>query len=632
MALLTAVDRRAIGLVLIFTYIFPIIIRTVTGLNYSPFSVVWTAGLLGAIAPDVVRTVWNVPPRFRAALVGWALTLVAGSLIVVLREFDFTWTTVWSTSVANSSTGGWPSFVVTWSLHTSLVLLSGILWFDWLCGLPPAAFKASVVLPLAASGAVMVAVALYQLFADVTFLNPTIYGALGRASGTVMDGNLCGTIAGLWIGGAALLVHSSRLPYRGALLGCSITACWLAVWASGSRTGLAAALIVSAYVAVAFARGRAIRASTVALAAAIVVVTVVGLSAANVVGPLQRVRQLVPTLDAGSLRALASELWNRNGYGAISTAMIGDFPVFGVGVGGFHAMQADFARLHGLPVGPPDNAQNWYRHQFAELGVAGSVGWLWWAVLFGAFLLRRASKEPPVYAARGMVVAFAAVSLVGMPGQEVPASITFWLAAFWYVFLLDSPRGTTEPIARREWLMLAVSAGIFAVGTAWFAATSLRVPVRAQRIGWPYSYGFYHPDSGAFGPGPGWAGRRAVWVFEPAAEWIAVIISADYRALRGSGFASATSGHVLTRPSNVQLRCNGQPLFDMRITTTAPVRKYVRVPPNYRWMLLESTVNGGVPLRDLGIDDDREVGVRIDWAPIEVPPTTEVSLCGSPAS
>ena len=433
MALLTAVDRRAVGLVLVFTYIFPIIIRTVTGLNYSPFSVVWTAGLLGAIAPDVVRSGWHVPAaRFRAALVCWALTVVAGTFIVVLREFDFTWTTVWSTSVANSSAGGWPSFVVTWSLHTSLVLLSGILWFDWLCGVPALAFRAGVVLPLAASVVVMIAAALYQLFVDVTFLNPTIYGALGRASGTVMDGNLCGTIAGLWIGGAALLVHSSRLPYRSALLVCSVTACWLAVWASGSRTGLAAALIVSLYIAAAFARGRAIRATVVALAASIVIVTVVGLApAANVVGPLQRIRQLVPRLDAGSLRALASELWNRNGYGAISTAMIGDFPVFGVGVGAFHTMQADFARSHGLPIVPPDNAQNWYRHQVAELGVAGSVGWVWWVVLFGAFLLRRASKEPLLYAARGMVVAFAAISLLGMPGQEVPASITFWLAAFW---------------------------------------------------------------------------------------------------------------------------------------------------------------------------------------------------------
>ena len=188
MALLTAVDRRAVGLVLVFTYVFPIIIRTVTGLNYSPFSVVWTAGLLGAIAPDVVRTGWHVPPRFRAALVCWALTVVAGTFIVVLREFDFTWTTVWST------VGG--EFVsrrvAVVRRHLGAAQLAGASERDSLVRLAvwDAARRLSAVrwpFPLAASGAVMVAVALYQLFVDVTVLNPTIYGAIGRASGTVMD-------------------------------------------------------------------------------------------------------------------------------------------------------------------------------------------------------------------------------------------------------------------------------------------------------------------------------------------------------------------------------------------------------------------------------------------------------------
>ncbi len=167
MAVATAINRRAVAVLLIVTYIFPIVIRTVTGLNYSPFSAVWTAGLLGAMAPDVMRAGWHVPPRFRAPLVCWALTVVVGTFIVVLREFDFTPTLVWSTSVANSSAGGWPSFVATWALHSSLVLLSGILWFDWLCGMPRGDFLPAVAIPLAASCAVMVAVAIYQLFVDV---------------------------------------------------------------------------------------------------------------------------------------------------------------------------------------------------------------------------------------------------------------------------------------------------------------------------------------------------------------------------------------------------------------------------------------------------------------------------------
>lgn len=619
MALLTTVDRRAVALLLIFTYIFPIVIRTVTGLNYSPFSAVWTSGLLGAMAPDVLRAGWHVPARWRPAFVCWAITVIAGTLIIVLREFDFTWAVVFSTTVANSSAGGWPSFVVTWALHSSLVLLSGMLWFDWLFAMPRGYFRPAVVVPLAISCAAMAAAAIYQLFVDVSALNPTIYGAIGRASGTVMDANLCGTIAGLWIGGAVLLLMRSRLRYRVVLLVCSVAACWLAVWGSGSRTGFAAALIVSGFVAAAFSRERGIPARSAALAAAAVLAAAVVLfSAANVVGPVQRIRQMFPTVDARSLRAFASEMWNRNGYGAIGTAMIRDFPVFGIGVGGFNAMQADFARSHGLPILPPDNAQNWYRQQVAELGVAGSIGWLWWSIVFGTFVLRGRHGDPAARVARGMIVAFALVSLVGMPGQEVPAAITFWLAAFWFVHVAGTPPDDV-PITRRQWAAAMASVLVFAAGTAWMAATVMRVPARAQRFGWPYSYGFYKPETGIFGPGPGWAGSRAVWVFNSPREWFMVTLSADYRALRGSGFP-ATAGHVLTRPSDVRLWCNGRPLLNERLTTTAPVTIYVRVGADHRWTLLESSVSGGVPLRDLGIDDDGEVGVLIEWTPVDAPP------------
>src|SRR3954452_15049642 len=92
-----------------------------------------------------------------------------------------------------------------WVLPLAVVLLTGILWFDWLHALDRAEFTRIVAVPLAASCAITVAVALYQLFVDVTFLNPTVYGAMGRASGTLMDGNVCGTIAALWIGGWQLL-------------------------------------------------------------------------------------------------------------------------------------------------------------------------------------------------------------------------------------------------------------------------------------------------------------------------------------------------------------------------------------------------------------------------------------------
>ncbi len=56
--------------------------------------------------------------------------------MVVLREFDFTWALLHTKRVSNSSIGGWPAFVATWTAHVALVLVLGILWFDWLASQP----------------------------------------------------------------------------------------------------------------------------------------------------------------------------------------------------------------------------------------------------------------------------------------------------------------------------------------------------------------------------------------------------------------------------------------------------------------------------------------------------------------
>jgi hypothetical protein len=194
-AIATAFDRRAVGLVLLFAYVFPIVVRTVTHVNYPPNGALWTAALLGAIVPDALRSRWRVAGAWRAPLVAWALIVAASATIVCLREFDFTTALLYTKRVPNSSIGGWPSMQAAWALHVAVVLLTGILWFDWLHALDRPAFTRIVAWPLAASCGITVAVALYQLFVDVTFLNPTVYGAMGRAAGTLIDGNVLGTIA-----------------------------------------------------------------------------------------------------------------------------------------------------------------------------------------------------------------------------------------------------------------------------------------------------------------------------------------------------------------------------------------------------------------------------------------------------
>ena len=70
-------------------------------------------------------------------------------------------------------------------------------------------------------------------------------------------------------------------------------------------------------------------------------------------------------------RPLASaDLWTRGGYGTVATRMIRDYPLTGVGIGSFNWMAADYWRRDRERASLPfDNAQNWWRHQVAELGL-----------------------------------------------------------------------------------------------------------------------------------------------------------------------------------------------------------------------------------------------------------------------
>jgi len=279
---------------------------------------------------------------------------------------------------------------------------------------------------------------------------------------------------------------------------------FLAVWATGSRTSLLVALVALAVVphlVITRSRVRA-RAALAAAASMIVVVAALTRLPSSAIGPLHRVQELVPNLSGSTLRSAASELWARNGYGLVAAALIRKAPLEGVGVGAFFPMSREYAlRVAGRAL-PPDNAQNWYRHQFAELGVLGSVGWIWWIAIAVMLSMRRHVDEASrsrVLALRYTMAGFALASLLGMPAQSLIVTLTFWTLMLWLLLLtapigLDrtrSPRGPAVGAA-----VLAVGLGIVTARTGW---NDLRPPFRARELGNPYSYGFYQPFDGLSG-------------------------------------------------------------------------------------------------------------------------------------
>ena len=78
-------DRRAVTVVLAGAYVFPTIVQLVRGMQYAPFDVLWMAALLAVIAPDTVGTRWQMPARWRAALLLTALTIATSAVLSIWR-------------------------------------------------------------------------------------------------------------------------------------------------------------------------------------------------------------------------------------------------------------------------------------------------------------------------------------------------------------------------------------------------------------------------------------------------------------------------------------------------------------------------------------------------------------------
>jgi hypothetical protein len=603
-----SVDRRAVGFVLLFAYVFPALIRIAHGPPTNVyFGTLWMAALVGAIVPDSLRTSWHVPPRWRAALVLWALVLAVGAPIVALREMDF------YPGIAPFSGGS--TFPARWVLHVALVQVVGILWFDWLFGARDLNFQSAVATPLAVSTLMMTTIAGYQLFGDFSFLNQNVFGATGRASGSVLDANVCGAVAALWTGGFILWGTSLRRG-RTLLTALGFIAAWLAVWASGSRSALMSAAIVTAFALVGLAsalRHGGVRLTPLRVGSAgiLFMVFVLSIAFANteVVGPAARVWRTLPSASTESWRDFAVSMWSRSGYGTAAVRMIREFPLAGVGVSAYHTLVSSMAPRRPPPDKdlPPDNAQNWFRHQLAELGVLGSIGWAAWVVLFAAFVLKPPrGGSTALWTARGVLVAFAAVSMVGVPGQDVIVIVTFWTFAFWYVSLAGPPAGS-RAISMRTWAAVALVVAAFAVATVNSAATRLRPPVRAQWLGGPFEYGFYQPEAAADGRQFRWAAQRAAIVLDAPSKWLEVTVGVNHQ-------------DVAERPVDASVWIDRKAIIDTRLTSTQPTVQVVRIPDEESRVLLETMTSRVLVPREFGVNDARELGLMVSWRFLDGPP------------
>lgn len=627
MAVACSVDRRAVALVSVAPFTFPLALYLSTGQYHVHYTTAWLAAMLGAVLPDALRRPWHAPGRWRVALACWAGTVAVTTPIIILRQIDLRWELLTRTRLPHEALGGLTFQSLGWTGHVALLIVVGILWFDWLCSLEQPFFERWVVTPMAASAGVLALTSAYQMAVDINAVNPTVYARLLRATGTLFDANSAGAAGAIWAGaGLVLAVQALRRRWWLAL---PVVALFLvAVWGSGSRTAFLAALLMSAGAAYSVARQLQLRTRTLLTVGGVSLVLValaigglwVSASRASTdprmrvsrrnpaggpgapeglprfVGPLARFQMMFRRSEAFSPGALVRTLWERDGYGIGANRMIATYPGFGIGIGAFHEMVPEFAGSL-----PADNAQNWFRHQLAENGIVGSLGWLVFVLSFGWWVLRpHAGEQPGAWGLRVLLVVFVGMSLVAVPAQDPAIAITFWTLAAWYLLLAGRPPASSVP----GWMWGAAAAAVIAsgVGTARLAAGPLRVPVRIQyTVGGDYteySYGFFSPerdDEGEFR----WTGQRATMVVPVAGNRFTVSASVNF-------------GDLEAHPSHAKVWVNGRLVIDG--TLTADQRTITQTLP----------LTGSVPrvLVETWTDrtetapppDGRELGLMVRWS------------------
>jgi hypothetical protein len=605
------------------------------------YLIFWLACLLvGVLARPGLR--WNFPPPWRFPLIGWALVLAVSWPIVVARELNFSPALLGEYGLLNPGVDWPPPLVALWIVHVFLIQIIGILWFDWLWGAYGSErrrpFERQILLPIGASVLVACGVGLYQGLVDFHWLSGGPWPALDRATGTLLDANVFGMLAALWapvfvLGGLALV---SRLSRQRAMWlgGGGLLIAFGGVWMSGSRAALLALAIgVTPIVAWGCSRvtSRGVRLLALGAAPVLVSLAFAALVFVPSTGPAERIRELVPPPSVEGVQRLAIRLWNRGWYGPAAHLMLREHPLVGVGIGSYHPLVDQYSRRAGWAA-PFDNAQNWYRHQLAELGLIGSIPWILWVILFTGFLLTTRGKGEhriPAAVVKGTLVALGVVSLVGVPAQSPVVTLMFWTFAFWYIRLAGASGVRVFPPApvasdRLRWAAVLVVVTVYAAGTFRTAYADLRVPYRAAsgvdrgswRGAYSYHYGIDDPQDVGFADEQRRTGKRAVFnVLYPRGQ--------DRGELHLKLSAWLEHPDAAEHPVQAKIWTRGRELvLNAKGWDGSRITRYVDIPVGHRAVVVETWVERTwrEPGREEAESDDRGMTLAWEWVDEDLKP------------
>jgi hypothetical protein len=610
---------RAIAMpaVLALLYLLPaILIASGINENYS-FDYGWLMPLTGLVLSGPGWRRWSLPSRWQWPLVTWAAIVAVSWPIVFLREVDFD-LDVLAMSPSNTSAGFSPLDANLHVTYLAAINLVAVLWLDalfrWYRDDGPR-FVREVIYPLAVTATIGSAVAIYQGFVDMTFLNRGFWTYMLRVAGTHGDPNKLGAIAAFWAIGGVVVARRFSRPWPLIAGAIAVLIGVGAVWTSGSRTGLAALLV--GLVVAAF---ELVRTTRFDLRKALVVVGAVVLLTVTVVTVLQQASThtvvqrgtlgYIPLIGDRGIAESANELlWERFGYGLAAVQMIQEHPIAGVGVGAFHTLVRDFGRLRGYDGDDaltPDNAQQWFRHTVAETGLIGAIPVLWWCVLLALLLFRRGDGDRlTIGLIRGALLGFLVASIFGMPAQSAAVMITFWTFVFWFVIerrivIASAGGGWSRWAAIATVLLLVIHTGATVVD----ARGDLWPRNRSVRFGWFYKYGMSELE-----PDPGGNPVQRRWTIMPKSL---AVVAVNGTVLKFVAWIDHPDGDE--RPVKTRVWADGKLVFDGEIRRSQPLFLDIPATPGRTHMILETEIDRLWAPRDYGKSDRRGLGLSIrDW-------------------
>ena len=607
----------SLPLLLAASYVTPAAYILFSGGSSFALDAIWVLPLLGLTLSGRGGWHWSLPGRWQWPLMTWALIVAVSWPIVFLREADFAPWILPLDRVSNSSVGGSPWDV---GLNVTYFVLGhnvGILFVDAMCRWydgSRAAFRREVLAPLLAAVSISAAVAIYQGFVDLTFLNHGFWAYMIRAAGTAGDPNLLGAIAGFWTIGGVAYARGLRGPWSIVVSIAAVSLGAAAAWLSGSRTGLVAVLVSVAIATIETLRWSRLDVRRLAIGAAGALVIgaalVLALQRASTHTIVQRgTLGYLPLIgDRGIVRSADELLWDRFGYGPTAIQMIKEHPIEGVGPGLYPPLSHDFGKAIGRVIPKPDNAQAWWRHNLAELGIVGFIPLLWWCIVCGRELFARRAAADRLSSGmlRGVLVAFFIASLFGLPSQNLAVTITFWIFVFWFT----AERGVaaaTEETARPDRRLL-VGAVVLCVAhlamTTVNAFGDLRPRERSMRFDWFYKYGMTELEPE---PAGGTVGRR----FTTETKSLAVV-KVQGRTLKLAAWIDHPDGEQ--NPVHVRIWADGNLVYEGAVKRSTPVFLNIPPTPGRTHVIIETEIDRLFRPSDYGSRDRRTLGLSLrDW-------------------